>query len=85
MTSSPLKAKCLYIYTTILLTLPAVFLSYAGADPVSPVIDYAEATNEVARQSQRTINKLDDQTQQMLEEYRSLLLKENSLEISGNN
>jgi len=43
----------------------------AYAEPLNDAINVEQATNNAAVQSQKTINKLSDKTQKMLEQYRS--------------
>lgn len=51
------------------------------ADPLKQAIDIDIATNKAATRSQKTIDKLNDQTQQMLEQYRSATRHTETLQI----
>ncbi len=78
--SIPLKEKTSIVVSAIAIIIFSS-LSYPKADQVTPAIDYAAETNEAAEQSQIIINALDNQTRQMLKEYRLLLHKADSLKI----
>ena len=62
---SRIPIQSFVIATISLLALPAY------AEPLSDAINTEQAINNAAVQSQKTINKLSDKTQKMLEQYRS--------------
>jgi len=65
MTISRIPIQSFVIATISLLALPAY------AEPLNDAINTEQAINNAAVHSQKTINKLSDKTQKMLEQYRS--------------
>ena len=56
---------------SFVIAILSVFALPAYAEPLNDAINVEQATNNAAVQSQKTINKLSDNTQKMLEQYRS--------------
>ncbi len=76
------KTRSISIFSACLIIFSLSHILNAGAEnEVMEVIDYAADTNQAAVNSQTTIDKLDGQTRQLLEQYRALLRKSNSFEI----
>ena len=53
------------------IAISSLFAFPRYAEPLNDAINVEQATNNAAVQSQKTINKLSDKTQKMLEQYRS--------------
>ena len=56
---------------SFLIAISSMLAIQAYAEPLNDAINVEQATNNAAAQSQKTINKLSDKTQKMLEQYRS--------------
>ena len=71
-------------YAPVLLFLAAsitlLHFPDVASDPVTQAIEFAEGTNEAARESQQRINRLDTEARAMLEEYRAILRQTYSLQ-----
>ena len=75
--------KNIPLYCCLLLSMYAGTLPDAAmaAGPLEPAIKDIVAGNEEARQSQAQIDKLDDQTRDLVQEYRATLEQTDSLKI----
>ena len=56
---------------SFVIAISSMLALQAHAEPLNDAINVEQATNNAAVQSQKTINKLSDKTQKMLEQYRS--------------
>jgi len=56
-------------------------LAFGQSDPVERAIGTVEQTQRAAAQSQQRVDRLDDQTRQMLERYRAALWQAQQLEV----
>ncbi len=72
------KCICLILISTIFILL---YSTNSSSEEAKKAVDYTATTNKGAAESQIKIDVLDEKTRQLLEEYRSLVYKADSLNI----